>query len=259
MIDDADTRKTFAAMLSAVMVGIYGRPPLDVAATRMWFLALQRYELGAIRDALSRHVADPASGQYPPRPADIVRQIDGAPDTAASLAWSDVCRAMRLVGAYASVVFADAAIHAAITDLGGWPALCHTPDDELPFVQRRFMAAYQAHRTSGVGEYPAVLAGIHAQQQRALGYSEHVQPPRLVGDEAACRRVLAGGTDGLQLGTRQLGQETLATAVEGVQAILGASGGGSLLPYRPDASARSTARAGGVEGISHVDPRSDHA
>jgi hypothetical protein len=259
MIDDADTRKTFAAMLSAVIVGIYGKQAPDVAATRMWFLALQRYELEQIRDALSRHVADPVSGQYPPRPADIVRQIDGSPDTAASLAWSDVCRAMRLVGAYSSVVFSDPAIHAAITDLGGWPALCHTPDDEMPFLARRFEAAYTAHRSSGVGEYPAVLAGIHEQQQRAMGYSEHVQPPRLIGDEAACRRVLAGGTDGLLLGTRQLGRETMASALERVQAILSASDGGSLLPYRPDASTRSTARACGVEGIPHVEPRSDHA
>jgi hypothetical protein len=156
---------------------------------------------------------------------------------------------MRIVGAYESVVFADPAIHAAITDLGGWPAMCRTPEDELTFVQRRFAGAYTAHRARGVGEYPAVLAGLHEQQQRALGYAEHVQPPRLIGDEAACRRVIAGGTDGLLHGIRQIGREILSTAAERTQAILGASGMGALLPYRPHAPARSQGRADGSPAI----------
>lgn len=198
MLDDKQTKVQFAAVLNGVMVGMYGRPELQRESLAMWFLALQRYELDEIRGALSRHAIDPDRGQYPPRPADVVRQIDGSTSGAAPLAWGKVVRAMSQVGAYTSVVFDDAAIHAAISDLGGWPELCRTTSEELPFTQRRFESAYRGYRERGQFEYPPSLAGTHAISNNARGYPS--AGAVLIGNPEQCRIVQERGTSGgLQL------------------------------------------------------------
>ena len=52
---------------------------------------------------------------------------------------------MQRVGAYRSVAFDDGAIHAAIEDMGGWPAVCRGKADELPFLQKRFTDLHRAY------------------------------------------------------------------------------------------------------------------
>lgn len=198
MLDDKKTKIEFAAVLNAVMVGMYGKPELQRETLAMWFMALQRFDLADIRGALSRHVGDADRGQFPPRPADIVRQIDGSTTGAAPLAWGKVIRAVAQVGSYSTVVFDDAAIHAVIADLGGWPEICRTTNDELPFLQRRFESAYRSYRERGKFEYPPRLLGSHAIQNSATGHA--IGGALLIGDPQACQLVQdRGASGGLQL------------------------------------------------------------
>lgn len=194
MLDDKQTKVEFAAILNAVMVGMYGKPELARETLAMWFMALQRFDLPEIRCALSRHVGDPDRGQFPPRPADIVRQIDGSNSGAAPLAWGKVIRAAAQVGSYATVVFDDAAIHAAIADLGGWPEICRCTNDELPFLQRRFESAYRSYRERGNFDYPSRLLGTHAISNTARGFD--TGGATLIGDPQACRLVQERGVSG---------------------------------------------------------------
>lgn len=194
MQDDKQTKIDFAAILNAVMVGMYGKPELQRESLAMWFMALQRFELSEVRAALSRHVGDPDRGQFPPRPADIVRQIDGSNAGAAPIAWGKVVRAISQAGSYVNVVFDDAAIHAAIADLGGWPEICRTTNDELPFVQRRFESAYRSYRERGAFDYPARLLGSHAISNASRGFD--IGGSLLIGDPAACKLVQERGASG---------------------------------------------------------------
>lgn len=190
MRDDSETRRDFAAMLAATME-IYGKPAPERAVMAMWWSALLRYDIAEVRDALSRHVSDPDVGQFPPKPADVVRKIDGGTAGNAALAWGKVQRAIGAVGTYRSVVFDDPAIHAAMVDLGGWAWLGRQPASELPHIQRRFEASYRAHRERGMREYPARLCGISEAQNAALGFA--AEPPVLIGDAERCQQVLTGG------------------------------------------------------------------
>ena len=185
MIDDVQTRRDFALMVNATLVGVYGKEELTVEQLRMWFLSLIDLELTEIREGLSRHVADTTSGQFSPKPADVRRAARGG-SGASTIAWGKVSRAMRLIGAYTSVVFDDAAIHAAIVDLGGWSAVCCTDEKELPHLQRRFESAHAAHTASGAHSAPGVLLGINDAQNTAAGYLEAVRAPVPIGDVAKC-------------------------------------------------------------------------
>lgn len=200
MIEDTDTKREFATVLTATLVGIYGKPAPDRGVLAMWFAALQRYELADIKQALSRHVGNPDAGQFPPKPADIVRHIDGSGTGTAALAWMKASRAISSVGRNQSVVFDDPLIHAAIDGMGGWPRFCGVKTDELPFLQKRFEAAYRACKEQGVREYPRQLTGVSEMENRANGYHDRIAPPMLIGEPERCRLVLEqGGSTSLQI------------------------------------------------------------
>ena len=158
----------------------------------VWWSALKTYDEAAVADALSRHTVDPDKGQFCPRPADVVRLIQGGKLDASMLAWSKVERAIRSVGRYSSVVFDDPIIHAVVYDMGGWVKLCEITEDELPFRAKEFETRYAGYRTRGRLEtYPKHLTGEAEGHNRAGGY--RVDPPVMIGDHRACQIVFQGG------------------------------------------------------------------
>ena len=81
--DDFDR---FTSALDAVM-GLYAQQkPLTPAARGLWFKALERFELPLVERALAAHVSDPAVGQHPPKPADVIRVLEGTNSDAADAA-----------------------------------------------------------------------------------------------------------------------------------------------------------------------------
>lgn len=69
----------FSAMLDAVCSllsrGAYTPNPTNTA---LFFRALARHDIAAVRAGFDAHVADPQRGRFVPVPADILGQIDGA-------------------------------------------------------------------------------------------------------------------------------------------------------------------------------------
>ena len=63
---------------------VYGRT-YSAQAQLLYWEALELYELSHVETAFKRHMQDTDVGQYPPKPADIIRQLrlvynDGVPD-----------------------------------------------------------------------------------------------------------------------------------------------------------------------------------
>ncbi len=100
---------------------VYNKQPSD-GALNLIFNALQRFDLEQIKQGLTAHINDPKHGDFAPKPADIVRHIEGDGDSRALAAWSKVEQAIRTVGPYESVVFDDPRTMAAVDDMGGWMA-----------------------------------------------------------------------------------------------------------------------------------------
>lgn len=67
----------FVALLRDVF-GLYPQAkPLTEGQVAMFFRALQRYPLEAVRAGLDAHVRDAQRGRFPPLPADVIAQIEG--------------------------------------------------------------------------------------------------------------------------------------------------------------------------------------
>jgi hypothetical protein len=184
-------RAPFAQLLSDAMA--FYRQDVSEFALGVWWEACRRYDLEQVSKAMTAHAMDPERGQFAPKPADIVRQLDGTQTDRSLVAWGKVLEAMRSVGAYSSIDFGDRAIHAAITDMGGWPTVCRSQVDELPFLQRRFCDSYRAYMRRPEVDAPLRLAGQHetdnarlpnVKVQVACVGGTRPQQPQLEGDAA---------------------------------------------------------------------------
>lgn len=206
-----DDRARFAALLTDVLA-FYGQK-LSGFALSVWWEACQGLDFDLVQRALSRHAMDPERGMFPPKPADLVRQVQGTPTDRASRAWSRTVEAASRVGAYTDVVFDDPIVHAVIEDMGGWPALCRMETASLSYQQHRFTEAYRGYVNRGdLDRYPPKLIGDRSPDE--VYTSRGLPPPRpaLIGDPVRARQVLQGGTEGPRQITRDAG-DIAASAV----------------------------------------------
>lgn len=179
----------------------------------VWLQAMQPFDLPAVADAMNRHCVNPDSGQFMPKPADIVKMLQGSTQDSALVAWSKVDLAVRSCGTYNSVVFDDPIIHRVIVEMGGWVLVGSKDDKEWPFVKNEFVNRYRGYRMrSEIPDYLPVLIGIsEAQNSRS---SQNIAPPVLIGNADAARHVMLGGQTNTRIGfTRATVDENLKRPV----------------------------------------------
>lgn len=189
--EDAD--RLFAALDAAAEVAIKDLTP---EGKQMYYYALEDQLIDDVERAIYRHQRDPDAGAFMPKPADIIRHIEGDSESAGLSAWHKVLQALARVGSWDSVVFDDPAIHACINEMGGWMELGRrVTEKEEPFFRQQFVKLYRAKRHDP-GPYPAKLIGQAEAQNKRDGFEEAVDPPRLIGDQDRATQVLAHGTHG---------------------------------------------------------------
>ena len=110
----------------------------------------------------------------------VTRIIDGDSETRALVAWSKVTRAIREIGAWESVIFDDAKIHAVIVEMGGWIELCRKTTKELDFLLREFEKRYHFYRNRTEQNFPTKLIG-KTEQTNGYQNSDAIVQPRLIG------------------------------------------------------------------------------
>jgi hypothetical protein len=189
------------------MVGVMSFYNKDVSqfSLDVWWNALKQYDLLAIQQAFNRHLMNPDSGQFQPKPADIVRMLQGSTQDSALSAWAKVDKAVRHVGTYASVVFDDPLIHAVLHDMGGWVSLGMKTEDEWPFVAKEFENRYRGFKSRGiVPEYRRALVGIAEASNQKNGHDS--QPPMMIGNAEKAQQVYLGGVDVVQIGIQPASQ-----------------------------------------------------
>jgi hypothetical protein len=164
-------------------------------ANNVWWNAMAPYDFAAVADAFNRHAVNPDAGKFMPKPADIVRMLQGSTQDSALAAWAKVDRAIRTVGTYRSVVFDDALVHRVLADMGGWVLLGTRTEDEWPFQRNEFVNRYRGYRErSATPDYPKHLTGIAEAQNAREGMQ--VEMPVLIGDAERARDVYLGGSRG---------------------------------------------------------------
>lgn len=190
----ADDSTRFRALLAGVFA-LYGKD-LSEAVLSIWWAAMRGYEFEAVKDGLNRHAVNPDNGQFLPKPADVVRLIDGGSADTAIQAWAKFEQGLMRFAPYQSVVFDDPLIHRVVHDMGGWPGFCGHPESEWPFMRNQFVALYRSYRTRAVlPEYPPKLIGVAEAHNGSHGF--RVAPPIMLGDQERAAAVLRGGADNL--------------------------------------------------------------
>lgn len=162
-----EDRKKFLTVLAGVH-DFFGKE-LSPFAAQVWLQACEAYEVEQVTKALSAHLMDPERGQWLPKPADIVRQLEGSFTDRSLVAWGAVYQAMKDIGAYRSVDFGNPAIHQAIADMGGWTKICRADLSELPHIQRRFCESFRAYAKRGTFDAPKSLPGEFELANAKLG------------------------------------------------------------------------------------------
>ena len=176
---------------SAILLGVsavYKSQTSDFT-TQFYWNALKKYELYVVEQAFSRHATNPDNGQFMPKPADIIRMLEGTSSDKALAAWQKVVAAVRQVSVYDSIAFDDASIHAVIYAMGGWQRLCDTTTNEMPFRAQEFQKRYALFLKQPPNHYPKYLAGIHEANNRPNGFE--YKPPVMFGDGAKILEVMA--------------------------------------------------------------------
>lgn len=65
---------TFAVILTGIMRDVYEKP-VSPTLINLWIASLKPYDLADVQAAFERHITDPDAGQFPPKPADLIRQL----------------------------------------------------------------------------------------------------------------------------------------------------------------------------------------
>lgn len=159
--------------------------------TDIYWQTLKIFDWQDVQHAFQAHLYNPNCGQFFPKPADIVRFIEGSGETRALRAWTIVEKTMHQVGIYQSVVFDDPLIHAVIEEMGGWIKLCSMTLEDLPFRSREFQKRYMGFVIKKPNRYPKYLYGLSECENAKNGYD--VESPLLIGDAGRAERVMLNG------------------------------------------------------------------
>ncbi len=209
-----EDKREFKDVVTAVM-DVYGKE-MSAPVLRLWWAALEPFSLAEVRHGLTKFVRSPDSGSFPPRPADIIRMIEGTAGDRGMIAWGKVQEAIGRVGGYQSVAFDDPVIHVCIEDMGGWPKLCATESQEMTFRAAEFAKRYRAHAEAGVQRFAPYLTGRHESENRIAGFK--APPPVLIGNPEKALLVIEKGSSAptLQI-TRERGNvsQLIAQALAG--------------------------------------------
>lgn len=214
MIDPTD-KAEFATIMQATMA-VYSKE-VSKPVLQLYWATLIEYDMEAVRRAFQAWIKNPDTGQFAPKPADIIRMIDGATGDRAMITWSKVDKAVRMVGHYQSVAFDDPIIHRVIDDMGGWRKLASLPSNkDLEFAGQEFIKRYRALALAGGvgGDYPAYLIGESEASNRKDGY-HNVDPVALVGDQTRAKEVARLGSAGptLKIGKASSAQELIGASI----------------------------------------------
>ncbi len=183
-LDEVGFRKMWAATCEMCS----GKVPTDMAIT-LAFAALKNREFSDVSRALQAHIQNPDTGMFNPKPADIIRHIDGDGESAALRAWSMVEQAISEVGPYQSVVFDSPAAMRTIEDMGGWIQLCNVSYDELPFRKNEFAKRFQGYRNIKPLTWPNKLKGLaelhnaSTVTEDGMSLSRFIPEPVLIGNQ----------------------------------------------------------------------------
>ena len=138
-------KAAFVELMNGLWAGMGRTVMPDKIALRVWYLCLQDLTVQQFGRAVQRYLTE-RSAEFVN--VQIIRELSGVQssgDTASVVAWGEVLREIKRVGAYQTPVFSDNRTASTIRNMGGWVMLCDTLPEELhKWSSLRFSKTFQA-------------------------------------------------------------------------------------------------------------------
>lgn len=167
-MNNAD-RKSFMEVL--ISTGELYEKHISDTLLELYFNILKPYSIEAIKGGIAGHIRDKKAGQFFPKPADIIRAVEGLDDVLAMSKWCEVRKAIHSCGAYKSIKFDDPVIMAVIERMGGWIELAQVKTAEIGYKEAEFVKLYSHYQKFPVTA-PKHLPGIIEISNRQFGAEE---------------------------------------------------------------------------------------
>jgi len=144
----------------------------------IYYKILSNYDYQELENAVNKVIRIHKYSNLP-KPAEILEYLEGSQDDKALKAWLDVKEALKKGGYYNTIKFTDPIIPKCINDFGGWMEFCSLPEEEQPFIQKRFMDLYRLFLKRGEKD-DKPLQGYIENHNKNLG--ERIPEPLVIGD-----------------------------------------------------------------------------
>lgn len=158
-----DKRAFFDLMMAAGEV--YGREVTQPMA-EIYFSALANVSIDQVQDAMMAHMQNPDSGQFFPKPADLIKQMtgttkqqDAAIEDKAAIAWACIERDIRRIGSYGTLKLEDKQALATVKAMGGWQSICQTETSKMEWKRKEFIRMYETFERMPLEALPSSLPG----------------------------------------------------------------------------------------------------
>ena len=158
-----DKRAFFDLMMAAGEV--YGREVTQPMAA-IYLSALASVSIEQVQEAMMAHMQNPDSGQFFPKPADLIKQMtgttkqqDAAIEDRAAIAWACIERDIRRIGSYGTLKLDDKQALATVKAMGGWQSICQTEISKMEWKRKEFIRMYEAFERTPLEALPSSLPG----------------------------------------------------------------------------------------------------
>lgn len=144
---------------------VYGRE-ITKPLLQMYFAALAHVGIEQVQAAMMAHMQNPDSGQFFPKPADLIKQMtgttkqqDAAIEDKAAIAWACIERDIRRIGSYGTLKLDDKQALATVKAMGGWQSICQTETSKMEWKRKEFIRMYEAFERTPLEALPSSLPG----------------------------------------------------------------------------------------------------
>lgn len=144
---------------------VYGRE-ITKPLLQMYFAALAQAGIEQVKNAMMDHMKNPDTGQFFPKPADLIKQMtgttkqqDAAIEDRAAVAWACIERGIRRVGSYGTLKLEDKQALATVKAMGGWQSICQTETSKMEWKRKEFIRMYETFERMPLEALPSSLPG----------------------------------------------------------------------------------------------------
>lgn len=136
------------------------------AQTLLWWNMFKPHSIQVFEQAIYQHMACPDAGMFTPKPANLMKFINGtskqneqALDDKAEIAWHVIEGEIRRIGSHTTLIMEDKQALAAVQAIGGWKKICGLTISELTWAHKEFAAAYKNYERTDINLLPDKLPG----------------------------------------------------------------------------------------------------